>query len=113
MELFEAIKQRHSIRKYTGQTISEEKFKLLLEAAMFAPSACNSRPWYFVVIKNQEKLTKITEFMTFAGMLKTAKHAILVCANLDSQKFGMYPQDCSAATQNILLRAVELGLGTC
>lgn len=116
VELLEAIKLRRSVRKFTDAQVSDTQIKELLESAMFAPSACNMRPWYFVVIKNREKLNKITQIAPYTQMLKTANCAILVCATTDLNNeisMGMYPQDCSAATQNILLRAVDLGLGSC
>ena len=84
---------------------------------MLAPSACNTRPWEFIVIKNREVLEKIRKVHPYTGMLETASLAIIMCALPETQTepvmSGYYPQDCGAATQNILIQAVELGLGTC
>jgi len=115
--IIEAIRGRKSIRNYVSKAnVSEEQIKELLEAAMLAPSACNSRPWAFIVVQNRKTLETITKIHPSAQMLTTASCAIIVCADLNLQSGvseGFFPQDCGAATQNILLQAAELGLGTC
>jgi nitroreductase len=115
--IIEAIKDRKSIRNYASKTnVFDEQIKELLESAMLAPSACNSRPWTFIVVQNRAKLNEIPKIHPHAQMLTTASCAIVVCADLNLQSgvsVGFFPQDCGAATQNILLQATELGLGTC
>ncbi|MDR2719958.1 MAG: nitroreductase family protein [Nitrososphaerota archaeon] len=115
--IIKAIKDRKSIRNYAPHAnVSDGQIKELLEAAMLAPSACNSRPWTFIVVQNREKLDEITKIHPYTQMLTTASCAIIVCADLNLQSGvseGFFPQDCGAATQNILLQAAELGLGTC
>ena len=117
MNALETIRSRRSIRKYqAGTAIPKEDIKQILEAAMMAPSACNTRPWEFVVIENLEVLNKLTEVHPYVSMLKTASMAIVVCAKPELQEGicpGYFPQDCAAATQNILLAAKALGYGTC
>jgi len=121
MTAMEAIKNRRSIRRFKpGAVVTDEQIKTLLEAAMLAPSACNTRPWEFVVVKDRVKLNEIRKAHPYTGMLETASLAIIVIALPESQERGRnslpkdyYPQDCGAATQNILLAAVELGLGAC
>jgi nitroreductase len=109
------IENRRSIRKYkAGKPVGREQLKQLLEAAMMAPSACNSRPWEFIAVTNRETLDKIVELHPYAGMCKTASAAIIVVAvPQEGTAEGYFPQDCGAATENILLKAAELGLGTC
>ncbi|MCL2383570.1 MAG: nitroreductase family protein [Oscillospiraceae bacterium] len=113
----EVIKKRKSIRRYEeGAAVTDEQVRTILEAAMLAPSACNSRPWEFMVVRNREKLDAIVEVHPHTKMLKTASLAILVNADVDSQTGiakGFFPQDCAAAVQNILLQSAELDLGTC
>ena len=118
MKVSEAIHKRRSIRKFkSGAEVTDAQVKSLLEAAMLAPSACNTRPWEFIVVRDRAKLDQIRAIHPYTGMLETASLAIIVCALPDTQQApimsGYYPQDCGAATQNILLQAVELGLGCC
>jgi len=121
MTAMEAIRNRRSIRKFkVGAEVTDAQIKILLEAAMLAPSACNTRPWEFVVVKDRAKLDEIRNTHPYTGMLETATLAIIILALPDAQEGikdglpqGFYPQDCGAATQNILLAAVELGLGAC
>lgn len=117
MNVTEAIRARRSIRKYKkGVEIPQEHFELMLEAAMMAPSAGNTRPWEFVVIENRGILLKLTEINPYSRMLKTASAAILICAKPELQTgicSGFWPQDCGAAAENLILQALELGYGTC
>jgi len=115
----EIIKKRKSIRQYDPSgVVTDEQIKLMLEAAMLAPSAVNSRPWNFIVVRNREKLDAITEFHPYTRMLKAAPVGIIVCANPNALKgtkidVEMWQHDCGAATQNILLQAADMDLGTC
>ncbi len=112
MDTLECIETRRSIRKYIDKDVSDELITKILEAAMTAPSAGNQQPWQFIIIKDRTLLDKITEFHEYAQMCKEANLAILVCADIHSIRHeGMWEQDCSAATQNILLAAHALGLG--
>ena len=110
----EAILRRRSIRKYGPQAVSEEQITDLLRAAMSAPSAGNEQPWQFIVLRNRAILTEITTFHAYAEMLLEAPVAILVCGTPQTAKFGAqyWVQDCAAATENILLAAQAMGLGT-
>jgi nitroreductase len=108
-----AIFTRRSIRKYLDQNISEEMIYQLIKAAMAAPSAGNEQPWHFIVIKDRSTLEQIPKFHPYAKMLMQAACAIVVCGDSSLEKYsGYWVQDCSAATQNILLAAEELGIGS-
>lgn len=109
------IEMRRSVREFdVKKEVTREQLTELVKAAMLAPSACNSRPWEFIVITNRGILDKITEIHPNARMLATAKAAIVIVATPQSGRpEGYFPQDCGAATQNILLKACEIGLGTC
>ena len=118
MNVTQAIRARRSIRKYQpNSTIPQAHIDQLLEAAMCAPSACNSRPWEFVVVENPALRKSITEVMPYSRSLPDASLCIVVCgipaALPDAPCEGFWPQDCAAATQNILLEATGLGYGTC
>lgn len=116
MELKDAILKRRSIRKFSDVEVSEEEIKELLIAGMAAPSAVNKKPWEFYVIKSKEKLEELRKHGAPFGKMK-APLAIVVCGNkhrfLPFKMSEFWVQDCSAATENILLRAVDLGLGAC
>ena len=112
MEAMEAIFSRRSIRKYTEQPVPDESVKELLEAAMSAPSAGNQQPWHFVVIKDRGILDEIPNYHPYSVMLKEASVAILICGDLKSEKHkGYWVQDCSAATENLLISVEAKGLG--
>jgi len=112
MDALECIHTRRSVRKYLDKDVPIDLIKQILEAAMTAPSAGNQQPWQFIVINDRKLLDKIPEFHEYAQMCKEAHLAILVCADTSSLRHdGMWEQDCSAATLNILLAAHALGLG--
>ena len=117
MNITEAILKRRSVRKYKkGHDIPETDIKTILNAAMHAPSACNSRPWEFVVIKSEEAKQKALKIHPYAKHLEDASLAILVCARPDLQQGiaqDYFPQDCGAAIENILLQSLELDYGSC
>ncbi len=103
---------RRSIRKFRNEPVNDEVITQLLRAAMYAPSAGNERPWQFLVVKNQDMLTKLSETSPYARMTKEAVFAIVVCGDLTLEKFeGYWVQDCAAATQNILLEVADNDLG--
>jgi len=112
MNTFDAIFGRRSIRKYTPQPVPEELVTELLKAAMSAPSAGNEQAWQFIVIRDRALLDAVPKFHPYSAMLKYASVAVLVCGDLSREKFkGFWVQDCSAATQNLLLAAAAQGLG--
>ena len=112
MDAMEAIFTRRSIRAYTDQPVAEELIEDLLKAATAAPSAGNQQPWHFVVIDDRTTLDAIPEYHAYSAMLKGAPAAIVVCSDGGREGMGAYwPQDCSAATQNLLLAAHVKGLG--
>ncbi len=109
----DAIFKRRSIRKYTDQPVSEEQIEKVIRAGMAAPSAGNQQPWHFIVIDDRNILLDITRFHPYSQMLKEAGCAIVVCGDTSLERHkGYWVQDCSAATQNMLLAACELGLGS-
>lgn len=107
-----AILERRSIRKYTGEKVSDALVEDLLRAAMAAPSGGNEQPWEFIVVRDKGIREKITEFHPYSQMLPGADLAIIVCGDVSREKYkGLWVQDCAAATENILITAQEKGLG--
>lgn len=112
MKAMEALFSRRSIRKYTTAPVSEQALQEILEAAMSAPSAGNQQPWHFVVINNRKLLDQVPDFHPHSLMCKESPVAILVCGDPALEKHvGYWVQDCSAATENLLLSIHALGLG--
>ena len=107
------IMTRTSIREYTNEPVSKTDIETMLRAGMAAPTAVNRQPWHFVAVTDKAKLAELAGRR--GGMVKQAGVAIVVCGNIDKALQGpaqaFWIQDCSAATQNILLAANALGLG--
>jgi nitroreductase len=113
MDITEAILTRRSIRKFLPKTVGRELIEELLRAAMAAPSAGNAQPWLFLVISDKMKLAQIPSIHPYAAMCPESAAAILICSDPRVEKYaGFWPQDCSAATQNLLLAARGRELGT-
>jgi len=112
MDVIEAILTRRSIRKYTGEPISQQELETVLRAACYAPSAHNFQPWEFIIIKDKGKFEKIANMHPYAKMLPQADVCIIVCGDNGKQPMmGYLVEDCSASIQNILLAAHGIGLG--
>lgn len=110
----EAIGLRRSIRKYDrSRPVEREKLEQLICAAMYAPTARNLQPWHFLVITDRKLLDRIPEVHPYSLMMREATAAILVCGDREKDPNDFYlVQNGSAATQNILLEAFAMGLGT-
>jgi nitroreductase len=106
------IYKRRSIRKFTPQRVLKEMIESFIKAGMNAPSAGNEQPWRFVVIDDRNIFNEIMKVHPHTEMLATATVAILVCGDLTLETHkGYWVQDCSAATENILLEIASQGLG--
>ena len=123
------IKGRRSVRSYTDEPVSKEQVEAVLEAGVWAPTAMQREPCRFIVIENKELIKYVSDetkplakqrFPTYAKHLSTeddvicynAPVLILVCTEKD--KFADNNlADSVLATQNMFLKAYELGLGTC
>ena len=117
MNVFDAIKKRHSVRRYLDKVIEEEKLNVVLEAGRLAPSAKNLQEWRFIIVRNRkvrEKLAHAANEQIFIGQ---APVIIVACAVTDEHVMSCgqlcYPINVAIALDHISLAAVELGLGTC
>ena len=114
-DLIQLIMTRTSIRAFQNKPVSDETVEQLLKAAMAAPSAKNSQPWSFIVIRERALLEKLGESLPNAKMTATAPVAVVICGALDKALPGeahdYWIQDAAAATENFLLAAHALGLG--
>ncbi len=112
--VIEAIMTRSSVRSYTSQAVEDEKIETMLRAGMAAPTAGNKQPWEFVVITDKKILDALPAIIPGTRMAPKAPLAIAVCGSA-AMSIPSVPeywiQDCSAATENILLAAHAMGLG--
>ena len=111
----ETIMTRTSIRSFTDRQVSADTIEMLLRAGMAAPTAVNKQPWHFVVINDRAVMDELGGNGRQSQMWKESPLAIVVCGDMDKALEGpaqaFWVQDCSAATENILLAAHALGLG--
>lgn len=110
------IAQRKSVRHFQAdKQVSASDLETLVKAGMAAPTARNSQPWEFYIITSAEVKDKLKAGLPHAQMVEQASAAIVVCGNteymLEGEAREYWVQDCSAATQNILLAAEAMGLG--
>jgi len=138
-----SIFTRRSIRKYKKRPLREKQIREIIEAGRHAPSSHNSQPWRFVVITNKKKIKEISDMVSswyktrmlfgrvisafnprIKALLAAAKRRMdakddlffysAPCLILIFAKKGMFSvQDCSLAAENMMLRARDLGIGSC
>ncbi len=109
MDLFEAVKKRRSVREYSDKPVLKSDLEKIIDAARFAATARNIQPWKFLIVTNKQMLKKIADLTEHGKFIEQAQACIVVL----SSDTKYYLEDGSAATQNILLAATSLGLGTC
>jgi nitroreductase len=111
MDALEAIKTRRSIRKYKREPIPEGLILEILDAGRWAPSASNSQPWHFILLKDDQIKRSVAEATTYGKFLADAPIGIAVVID---PKASTHPvEDGAITTQNMLLAAHALGLGAC
>ena len=126
-ETLKVIKQRRSIRSFKEEQIKEEELQAVLEAGLYAPNA-GEQAWHFTVVQNKELLDRLNiaakeaaKQLNIEGLTEIADNEeynclygaptlILVSGNEQSVSLE---SDCAAATQNLLLAAESIGLGSC
>jgi len=139
--LLNLIRSRRSIRRFRSNSIPREYLDMILEAARWAPSAGNRQPWRFIIVSDMNTLEKIGEIYQdmraadikgvsstsnyykaiservrtnfYRNIFKTAPLCIAVCADAEQSFHSRtWAMDCAIATQNMLLMAHALGLGS-
>lgn len=107
-----SIMKRTSVRKFTSDFVEPEKIELLLKAGFAAPSAGNQQPWEFYVVTDTEKLKALSKASIYTESIAAAPVGIVPCFYSDNNFHEEYVYfDMSACCENILIEAVELGLG--
>lgn len=120
-EIITNILTRVSVRKFTDEPVDDASLQLLQQAAMAAPSSMNLQPWHFVVVRDEALKQQLKAALPYAKMMNPGCVGIVVCGDtslyahinrIDPEDNTLYwVQDCSAASQNLLLAAHALGLG--
>lgn len=133
MNILQAIRGRRAVRDFTDLQVSQHALHQLVSAASWAPSAMNDQPWHFTVITDEALLDEISaraKAWMLANMpeLRRAGHfrdllsdpgfhllhhapALVIISVPAGQQWAT--EDCALAAQNLMLAAVEFGLGTC
>ncbi len=109
MDFWEVLKERKSVREYSEEKIKNEDLEKIIDAARLAPTARKVEPWEFIVITSKKSLGELGEITDHGKFLAAAAAGIVVV----SKDTKYYLEDCSAATENILLAATALGIGAC
>ena len=108
----EIIKLRRSVREYLDKEITDSDIDKIIEAGVLAPSAKNQQPWEFIVIKDKNTLSKLSEKLS--PLYAKSKVTIILCMrNYDLKSPTRIDQDMSACMQNMMLEATYLGIGSC
>jgi len=111
MDVFEAIQARKSIRAYQDTPVPREAVERILDAGRLAPSARNTEPWHFIAVTEAEKRKRLAAGL-YAKFIAQAPLAIVVLGDKKASS-DWYVVDASLALENIVLAAVNEGLGTC
>ncbi len=109
----ETILNRRSVREYTDETISEKDINTILDCARWAPSGLNNQPWKFIVIQDENTITKLAQCTHYSTIVLGSK--VLIAVYLDNAEMYHHDKDVmaiGASIQNMLLACVELGLGS-
>ena len=111
-DFIELLRKRRSIRKFTREKVDPETIDLLIEALLRAPSSRGINPWEFVVVDDEELLSRLSRSKEHGSeFLKNAPLAIVVCA--DGAKSDVWIEDCAIASIIVQLAALSSGLGSC
>lgn len=109
MDFFDVVKERKSVREYSDKAVEKGLIEKIIDAGRVAATARNEQPWEFIVTRDKEILKKICDMCPNGPFIKDAFYLIAVF----SKDTKYYLEDCSAATQNMLLAIESLGLGGC
>ena len=127
-ETIKTIMNRRSIRSFLPEQIKEGELKDILEAGLYAPSAINEQPWHFTVIQNKELIERLNvdvkkscldcRVKYLEGIVRREgyhifHHSPTIVIVSGYEKAGFHETDCAAATENMLLAAESLGIGSC
>lgn len=109
METLEAIKARRSVREYEDKPMHKNLIERIVDCGRVAPTARNEEPWEFIAITDKKTLNEIADITDYGKFLKHSACTIIVCCK--DTKY--YLEDGCAATENMMIGAASLGIGSC
>ena len=110
--MLEFIRERRSIRRFTGQPVTREQIDEILGAAFWAPTGRNKQEWRFIVVTDRVILEKMADINPYAAMTRGCAFSVIV--GYEGGVNDVFAQvDCGAAIQNMLLQARSMGIGSC
>jgi len=110
--LHQLLLERHSIRRYTDAPVDADDVRVILQAALLAPSSKSKRPWQFVVVENRDTLQQLAACKDF-GTKPISTAAFAVAVAVDAAQSDCFVEDASIAASFMQLQATALGLGAC
>ncbi len=110
MDFFDVVNKRVSVRKYASKPIERKDIERIVDAGRLAATARNVQPWRFIVTVDKKKIKELSQIVSPNGAFMVEAVAAIIILSADTK---YYLEDCSAATQNILLAASSLGIGAC
>ncbi len=122
MDIYQALQERRSVRKYKTDPVSDQRIKAVLEAARIAPSWKNKQCWSFIIVRDPERKKQLAASLpesnpAYKSISQTAPVVIVLCADTrasgDQDGKDYYMLDAGLAMQQLMLAAIAEGLGTC
>jgi nitroreductase len=104
------LKDRRSVRQYIDKPIEKRILEEIVDCARLAPSARGIQHWVFLVVMEEENLSKLSEIVNWGSFIKDASACVVVCGKRDVKR---RVEDCCLAAENIMLAAKSLGIGSC
>lgn len=104
------IKSRHSVRKFKEKPLDDTVVRDVFTCAALAPTAINIQPWLFGCVRDRQILKNIADLTEHGKFIADAAACFAVFGEKDST---YYLEDCSAATENIILALQSYGFGSC
>lgn len=119
MNVSEAIRKRRSVRKFTEERVPRDTLDNLVDYGRLAPSGMNKQPLEFVIVDDSEVEKEFFEYTSWAGAIdwspdfeERPKAYILILYNTNVEPVTER-EDSGLAAENMILGAVEMGLGSC
>ena len=104
------LKDRRSVRQYNEKPIDKRMLEEIVDCARLAPSARGIQHWVFLVVTDKENLSELSGIVKWGSFIKNASACIVVCGKRDVKR---RVEDCCLASENIMLAAKSLGVGSC